>query len=154
MTQKKLLLNLLLFFVVILSVNAKDIKENNVPAIVRSYVAKTYPSATDKEWKYKDNKGKYYYKVEFLISGREVELEIDTDGKLLSSEEELPLKDAPASAVSYINKHYTDAVILGVKKKSEGTRVFFDIGIKYKNSYGNSRHRNIYFDKSGNVIKK
>lgn len=154
MTQKKLLLNLLLFFVIILSVNAKDIREIDVPVAVKSYVAKKYPAATDKEWKYKDNKGKYYYKVEFLVSGREVELEIDPNGNLLSSEEELPIKDAPASAVSYINKQYTDAVILGVKKKSEGTRVFFDIGIKYKNSYGNSRHRNIYFDKSGNVIKK
>ncbi|MFT3993636.1 MAG: hypothetical protein QM660_04970 [Dysgonomonas sp.] len=137
-----------------LSANAKDVPESSVPNEVKNYVSKNYPKAVGKEWKYKDKNDTYfYYKVEFEIDGREVELELDLSGKLLSSEEELLIKDTPSFAQDFVQKNYSGAEILGTKKKVNSGVTSYDVGIAFDKG-GHTRHRNIYFDSKGNVIKQ
>ncbi|WP_128331806.1 PepSY-like domain-containing protein [Apibacter sp. HY039] len=153
--MKKIVFSLLSFLMFSLILLAKDIDESQVPKAVKDYVTKNYPNAVDKEWKYKDKDNTfYYYKVEFEVEGREVELELESNGKLISSKEELHIKDTPSFAKDYIKTNYPNATILGTKKKVERGVTTYDVGIVFNNHYGNIRHRNIYFDTKGNVMKQ
>jgi len=148
--MNRILLTLVCALIVSIGIKAKDIKESQIPAEVKAYVDKHYPKAEDKEWNYKNKKNStYYYKVEFEVDGREVELEIATNGKLISSEEELETKDYPAFVESYVKKNYPNAEILGVKKKEDKGRVYYDAGIRYRYI----RHRNIHFKSNGELMK-
>lgn len=135
-----------------LTIYAKDILPEQVPNAVRSYVTKHYPKANHVEWDDKSKKG--YYEAEFKVDGREVELDIATNGTLLKSKEDILIKDIPANMVQYINKHYTEAEILGANKRVQNQSTSYSVGIRFTNRQGYERHRNIVFDSKGNVIKK
>lgn len=135
-----------------LTTYAKDILPEQVPATVRSYVTKHYPKANYVEWDDKSKKG--YYEAEFKIDGREVELDISTNGTLLKSKEDILIKDIPANIVQYINQNYKDAQILGANKRVQNQSTSYSVGVRFTNNQGYERHRNIIFDSNGNVIKK
>lgn len=149
--MKQLILILALLFSAF-SLSAKDIPESQVPAKVKEYLHGKYPGATNAEWEYKSKKG--YYKVEFKVDGREVELEIYENGSLKELEEDLAIRDIPAFAIDHMNKNYPDGIILGGKKKIENGITMYDVGVKYQSSKGKSLHTNIYFDTQGKVIKR
>lgn len=149
--MKKIFL-LLIVAVAALSIQAKDILPENVPANVKSYVSKHYPKATNIEWDDKSKKG--YYEAEFMYEGREVELDISTNGSLVSSKEDMLIKDIPSFATDYIKKNYKNAQVLGANKKFENGSTSYSVGIKYETDKGYSHHRNIVFDSKGNVIKR
>lgn len=134
------------------SIQAKDIHPENVPVKVKAYISKHYPHATNIEWDDKSKKG--YYEAEFRYEGREVELEISIDGRLIESKEDILIKDIPSFATDYIRKNYKNAQILGANKKYENGAITYSVGIKFENSRGYDRHRNIVFDNKGNVIKR
>lgn len=135
------------------SVQAKDILAENVPANVKSYVSKNYPSANYVEWEMKDNGA--YYKAEFKIdAGREAKVKIANDGQLISAKEDMLIKDIPSFATNYIKKNYKNATVLGANKRIDNGGVSYDVGIRFKNEEGYDRHRNIVFDSKGNVIKQ
>lgn len=153
--MNRVIASLLILFAVVIAVNAKDIKESQVPAKVKAYVTNNYPKASHKEWEYKNkNNHIYYYRVEFKVDGREVKLELSTDGTLISSREELADADIPLFIKEYIQKNYSDTILLGVRKETQKGSTHYDAGIQFKTSQGYTRHRNIYFDTEGNVIKK
>lgn len=153
--RKKLIFGLLSVLMFSFVLRAKDIDESQVPNTVKSYVTKNYPNAVDREWEYKNkNNTFYYYKVEFEIDGREVKLELDTNGNLLYAKEELAISETPDFAKNYINENYSDASIIGLKKKTSNGKTIYDVGILFKNKNGERWHRNVYFDAKGNVIKE
>jgi len=132
---------------------AKDILAENVPANVRSYVSKNYPSADYVEWEMKDNGA--YYKTEFKIdAGREAKVKIANNGQLISAKEDMLLKDIPSFATNFVKKNYDNATILGANKRIDNGGVSYDVGIRFQNNQGYDRHRNIVFDSKGNVIRR
>lgn len=134
------------------SLQAKDILAENVPANVRSYLTKNYPSASYVEWELKDNGA--YYKAEFKIDGREAKLKIANTGQLISAKEDMLIKDIPSFATNYIKQNYNNAEVLGANKRIDNGGVSYSVGIRFQNNSGYDRHRNIVFDSKGNVIKK
>lgn len=134
------------------SIQAKDISPENVPTNVKAYVSKHYSKAKYIEWEYKSKKG--YYEAEFKEEGREVKLRIDNSGKLIYSKEDILIKDIPSFATNYIKENYAGASILGANKKTSNGTTSYDVGIRFQNSRGYDRHRNIVFDNKGNVIKR
>lgn len=155
MIMNKLVLSLMIFFMIIASAVAKDIRENQVPEKVKSYVTTNYPRADDKKWEYKnkDNRS-YYYRVEFEVDGKEVRLELNEDGSLISSREEISDSEIPEFIKEYVQKNYSEVSILGVRKETEGGQTYYDVGVRFKNANGHTRHRNIHLDTEGNPIKK
>lgn len=133
------------------SMYAKDVLAENVPANVRAYITKNYPSASYVEWELKDNGS--YYKAEFKMDGREGKVKISNSGQLISSKEDMLIKDIPSFATNYIKKNYSGAQILGANKNIDSSGTTYDVGIKFQNNSGYDRHRNIVFDSKGNVIK-
>lgn len=142
---------LLMMAVAAISIQAKDILPENVPANVRSYVSKHYPKATHVEWEDKTKKG--YYEAEFRYDGLEVELDIAPNGTLISSKEDILVKDIPSFAIDYAKKNYKNVQILGGHKRVQNGEVTYSVGIKFETNNGYDRHRNIVFDSKGNVIK-
>lgn len=134
------------------SIQAKDILSENVPAKVKSYVSKNYSKVNNIDWEDKSKKG--YYEADFTYQGREIELKIDTNGKLIASKEDILIKDIPSFATDYIKKNYKDAQVLGANKRFENGSTTYSIGVKFENNKGRDRHRNIVFDSKGNVIKR
>lgn len=136
-----------------LSLQAKDILAQNVPANVRAYISKNYPSANYIEWELKDNGA--YYKAEFKMDGREAKVKISNNGKLISAKEDMLIKDIPPFATSYVKKNYNDAEILGANKSINSSgETTYNVGIRFTNDRGYDRHRNIVFDSKGNLIRK
>lgn len=134
------------------TIQAKDILAENVPANVKLYITKNYPSASYVEWELKDNGA--YYKAEFKIDGREAKVKLSNNGQLISSKEDILIKDIPSFATSYISKNYSGAEILGANKNINSSGTTYDVGIRFTNSQGYDRHRNIVFDSKGNVVKR
>jgi len=152
--MNRIVLIFVFVFAISFNIKAKDIRESQVPAEVKAYVEKHYPAAGYKEWNYKNkNNTIYYYKVEFEVNGREVKLERSPNGKLISSKEELETKDIPAFISNYVEKNYPEAYLLSVKRKEDRGRIYYDAGIRYRNSWGNTRHRNIHFNSNGELMK-
>lgn len=134
------------------SVFAGNIKESAVPAKVKAYVTAHYPAATGMEWDYDDDDN--VYEAEFKIKGLEYKLEITPEGVLYASKEDLAVSALPETITAYIGQNYPDYRILGANKKMKAGKVTYDVGIKGKNSHGQTRHHNIYFNEKGEVIKK
>lgn len=153
--MNKLVLILMTLLMVTISANAKDIRENQVPENVKSYVTTNYPQAGNKKWEYKnkDNRS-YYYRVEFKVNGREVRLELNEDGSLISSREEISDSEIPEFIKEYVQKNYSEVSILGVRKEMERGQTYYDVGVRFKNTNGHTRHRNIHFDTEGNLINR
>lgn len=139
---KNIYLLLLILFSV--SVQAGNIKESSVPAPVKNYVKTNYQDANHIKWDYEDDDN--FYEAEFKINGLEYELEISPEGKLLYCKQEIPIESIPASIKNNLNKNYPGYNILGAKKITKGNSIKYDVGIVGKNSFGNTRHKNIYFN--------
>lgn len=149
--MKKLIL-LLIASLFALSIYADDIPEANVPANVKGYVTKNYPTAKNAEWEF--DRKKNSYEAEFYVDGRKVELEIDATGNLLNAEENILIRDIPASINSYISKNEADAEIMGAKKITRGQSVSYDVRITVIGNNGRTHDQHLLFDASGNLIKK
>lgn len=143
----------LIAVIMTLSAQAKDIMAQNVPANVKAYITKNYPSANYIEWELKDNGA--YYKAEFKMDGREAKVKISNTGKLISAKEDMLIKDIPSFATNYVKKNYNNAEILGANKNinSSGDTTY-NVGIRFVNERGYDRNRNIVFDSKGNVIRR
>ena len=149
--MNKFFLSVLGLLLISVSAFSKDIRESQVPEQVKACVAKYYPAIYDAEWEYKNKKNSFfYYKVEFEVeNGLDVEMEIDTNGNLISLEEELATKDIPVFVNTYVQENYSGATILDVDKKIRDNKTYYDAGIRLSNK----KHLNIYLDETGKLIK-
>lgn len=153
--MNKLVLILMTLLMVTISANARDIRENQVPEKVKSYVTTNYPQAGSRKWEHKNKDHRlYYYRVEFKVNGKEVRLELEEDGSLISSREEISDSEIPEFIREYVQKNYNEVSILGVRKETERGETHYDVGVRFKNSSGYTRHRNIHFDTEGNLINR
>ena len=85
-----------------LGMQAQDLKEKDVPSVVKEAFHHDYPTATASEWeKEGDN-----YEVEFKNSGTEMSAEYSADGKIISSETEISPSQLPEAARNYIAEHF------------------------------------------------
>lgn len=53
-----------------------------------------------------------------------------------------------------MQKNYSEVSILGVRKEMEREQTYYDVGVRFKNANGHTRHRNIHFDTEGNLINR
>lgn len=150
--MKKIIFLLMAIVFTVTSVKAGSILQENVPVNVKSYVTKNYSSANYVKWDIKDNGA--YYKAQFTIGGRDVKLKIQNNGTLISSKEDMLIKDIPSFATDYVSKNYRNAEVLGANKYVDAGNTTYSVGIRFDNSQGYERHRNIVFDSKGNLIRK
>ncbi len=66
----------------------KEIKANDVPASVQSAFSAKYSTATDIKWEDAHEDGKQTYKAKFIVNGKKMKAEFDTNGGLVKEEED------------------------------------------------------------------
>lgn len=72
-----------------------------------------------------------YYEVEFEKEGKEIELLIRADGKVLRIEKEIPVSELDSRIVDYLQTNYPDYEITEVEEVFYGGyRLFYEIDLK------------------------
>lgn len=149
--MKKSILILITLFT-ILTVSAKDVPDSQVPTDVKAYISQNYPKAKKIDWGYDEKKN--HYSAEFFVDGREVKLEISSDGKLLFLEEDTFIRNLPANLATYIKQNYQGVEITDVKKKIENGLTTYSIRMLTITDKGASKYRTVVLSEKGDVIKQ
>ncbi|MCM1150714.1 MAG: hypothetical protein NC209_02055 [Alistipes sp.] len=126
---------------------AGNIKSSSVPAIVKSYVEKTYPRVSPVEWNYEE-KGNYY-NAEFKVDGAEYSVDISPEGRLLNSTNEIATTQLPAAANAYIGKQYPGFQIKEARKLVRRGSTYYEVDV-----HGQNSNQMLTFSESGKLLDK
>lgn len=125
---------------------AQKIPQSQVPSLVINQFSKTFPKASDIEWKIKDDK----YKVEFETGwSKDHEAWFDQSGKLLAHQEEISKRAIPQAVQHTIKKDYHGYRIDDVKKITSGSVIQYQIELKSL-----TQEWKLRFDENGNLLQQ
>jgi len=141
----KKIIPLSLFFagLSIFTAHAQDLKEKDVPAPVKSSLAKKYPDAKKVNWE----KEKGNFEANWGgKSGEDNSAIFSPAGEFQELVQAIPIGELPAAVVPYVNLHYKGAQIREAGKVTDasGTHMF-EVEIKGKD---------LVFDEKGNFLKE
>jgi hypothetical protein len=100
---------------------AKKIKESDVPAKVMSTVKEKFPKAKIDSIEKETENGKVIYDFEMKLEGVKWEADIQDDGTLLETEQEIKAKDAPVAVINAVKEKYPKGSIKEVMAKTKGS---------------------------------
>jgi hypothetical protein len=104
--MKKQILFLAFGFAVI-SANAQEFKEIDVPVPVKDAFFKMYPNAKVNKWEKENNT----YEAEFKDNKAEMSASFENDGRLIETEQEIDPKDLPQGVKDYVAKYLNNKKI-------------------------------------------
>lgn len=87
---------------IVFAVQAQEVKPENVPAAVKAEFSKLYPSVKTVKWE-KENGA---YEAGFEMDKVEYSVLLDAAGKVMETENEIPVSKLPAAAQAYLSKNY------------------------------------------------
>jgi alpha-L-arabinofuranosidase len=131
---------------IINAAKAQDLKETQVPDLVKQSFSKVYPNIKVEAWE----KAEANYEAEFLLNNVECSALFSEHGNFIELEQEIVLTDLPKAAIFYCNLNYKDykmneaAVITDVYKKAT-----YEVELKK----GKEKF-DLLFDEQGNFLKK
>lgn len=126
---------------------AGNIKSSSVPAVVKSYVEKTYPRVSPVEWNYEE-KGNYY-NAEFKIDGSEYSVDISPEGRLINSTNEIAATQLPQAATAYIGKQYPGFQVKEARKLVRRGSTYYEVDI-----HGQNSNQMLTFSENGKLLDK
>lgn len=135
-----------------LSLNAaeKEIKVKDLPESVRVAIEKAYPQSTIDEAIVHNKKGKISYEAEIETKDdKELEVTLDTTGKILCVEEEIEPEKLPASISAAVAKAFPDAEIEDAEILTSEGKTSYEVEVSTKNG----GEMDITLDASGKIIK-
>lgn len=145
--MKKTFATLALALFVAAGVSAGNIKESSVPAVVKSYVMKSYPRVSPVEWNYEE-KGNYY-NAEFKIDGANYSLDISPEGTLINSTNEIAAEQLPAAASAYIARQFPGFQVKEARKLVRRGSTYYEADI-----HGQNSSQMLTFSESGKLLDK
>jgi len=137
----------LLFAVVIavaaINAKAQDLKTKDVPAVVKSALAKKYPEATKVSWE----KEKGNYEANWGgKSGEDNSVTFTPSGNFVEIVKAISVSDLPKTVAPYVKAHYKGAKITEAGRVTDATgKTLYEAEIKGKD---------LIFDENGNFLKK
>jgi len=126
---------------------AGNIKSSSVPAVVKSYVEKTYPRVSPVEWNYEE-KGNYY-NAEFKIDGAEYSVDISPEGRLINSTSEIAAAQLPAAVNAYIGRQFPGFQVEEARKLVRRGSTYYEVDI-----HGQNSSQMLTFSESGKLLDK
>jgi hypothetical protein len=139
--MKKILLIAGVISLSVLSGCEQELKDSEVPSLVKSSFAKNYPGVNAKWEKEEEN-----YEAEFKKEGKSMSATFQPDGKMLESEESIIESQLPAAATGYLKTHYEG------KRIKECARITGSDGtVTYETEL---EGMDVIFDNSGNFLKE
>ncbi|MDB5211818.1 MAG: hypothetical protein JWQ30_2645 [Sediminibacterium sp.] len=142
--MKKTILAVLLGSVLFAGITiAQDLKEKDVPAVVKTALAKKYPAASKVSWE----KEKGNFEANWGgKSGEDNSAVFTPAGAFVELVQAIPISQLPASVAPYVKLHYKGAKIIEAGKLTDASgKHMFEAEIKGKD---------LIFDEKGNFIKE
>jgi DNA polymerase II small subunit/DNA polymerase delta subunit B len=124
----------------IIAVSAQNVKETEVPSLVKAAFNKNYANTHAKWEKEKDN-----YEVNFKKDNKMMSAVIGKTGQIIETETDMPVDELPENVQSYLKAHYK-----GVKVKDAAKIVKANGEVNYE---GEVNGKDVIFDKNGKFIK-
>lgn len=114
----------------------------DIPAVVKTAFAKSFPNATKVKWEKEKNE----YEVSFTDAGKEMSANYSSKGEFLEKEEEIPVASLPEKAKAYLQEHYKNVAVKEAARitKSNGS-------IQYE---AEVNKKDLLFDQNGNILLK
>ena len=137
----------LLFTVVIavaaINLKAQDLKTKDIPAVVKSALAKKYPEATKVSWE----KEKGNYEANWGgKSGEDSSVQFTPSGTFVEIVKAISISDLPKAVAPYVKAHYKGAKITEAGRVTDAAgKTMYEAEIKGKD---------LIFDENGNFLKK
>jgi hypothetical protein len=134
---------MLLFTAFVIPAKAQDLKEKDVPEVVKSALVKMYPDAKKVSWE----KEKGNYEANWGgKSGEDNSAIFTPSGKFIEIVQAIPIDQLPTSIVPYVTKHYSGAKIKEAGKVTDASgKHMYEVEIKGKD---------LIFDEKGNFLKE
>lgn len=106
---------------------SKEMKLEDVPPAVQAVIeSHTSGEAIEKITREKEE-GKDFYKVEYKKDGREFELEVDEDGKVLEVEEFMKMEELPPAVQATVKAESAGAEIKELVLETEEGKTFYEV---------------------------
>lgn len=109
-----------------------------------------YPRVSTVEWDFE--KDENLYEAEFDIRGMEYKLQFSPEGVLQYAKEDILVSDIPETVKKAALKKHKGCEIIGANRLFIRGAYIYDVAVKGKNAYGNTRHDHTRFDGNGNVV--
>ena len=106
---------------------AQKVALADLPAAVRATIDREMPGADIKTIEKEEEHGKVVYDVEAKLKGKNVEMDIASDGKVLTREESVPFASLPAAARVAAEKYFGGTKDLEASKEIENGKTFYEV---------------------------
>jgi len=122
---------------------SQDLKEKDVPSVVRTALTKQFPAATKVSWE----KEKGNYEANWGgKSGEDNSVQFTPDGSFVEIVRAIPVGSLPANVATYVSAHYKGAKITEAGKVTgAGGQESYEAEVKGKD---------LIFDLKGNFVKE
>jgi hypothetical protein len=109
----KKLATILTAFVMLFTISAFAYRTDEIPARVKTALAKNFTNATNVTWQKGDNQGSPLYLADFSWNLTNVKAAFDEQGNLLSISRKLTIAELPLKISLAVEKKYKDYTIQG-----------------------------------------
>ena len=106
---------------------AQAVALSDVPAAARATIEKLTAGGQIKKIKKEETGGTAIYDVEATLKDKDVEYDVASDGKVLSSEQSVPYASLPAAVKKTAEKYFGSAEGLKASKEVENDKIFYEI---------------------------
>ena len=131
---------------IISGANAQDLKESEVPEIIKQSFLKIYPNTKVDGWE----KEGANYEAEFHLNNAESSAIFDANGRFKELEQEIKITELPIAATEYCAKTYVGYKLEeAVKITDVSGKILFEAELKK-----GKEHFDVMFDDKGNANKK
>jgi uncharacterized membrane protein YkoI len=105
----------------------KSVTLADLPAAARTVVEQRIGKDHIKKIDMEDEDGKVVYDVEGTLNGKDVEITVSADGKVMSSEEEVAYDSLPAAVRTAAEKYFGSATGLEAAKEIEAGKTAYEV---------------------------
>ena len=131
---------------IISGANAQDLKESEVPEIIKQSFFKIYPNTKVDGWEKEGTD----YEVEFHLNKVESSAIFDANGRFKELEQEIKITELPMAATEYCAKNYVGYKLEEAAKITNVSgKILFEAELKK-----GKEHFDVMFDDKGNFINR
>ena len=106
---------------------SKEVKLDDVPTAPQATIQSQTSGGTIEKITCEKEDGKHFYKVEYKKDGREFELQVDDEGKVLETEEILSMEDLPPAVVETVKAESAGGEIKELALETEDGKTFYEV---------------------------
>ncbi len=106
---------------------SKEVKLEDVPSAAQAVIQSHTSGGTIEKITCEKEEGKHFYKVEYKKDGREFELQVDDDGKVLEVEEFMKMEELPPAVQETVKAESAGAEIKELVLETEGGKTFYEV---------------------------